>query len=669
MNITEGLSLNKTETLCVNAIRVLSAEGVQKANSGHPGLPLGAAPMAWALWARHMRHNGSNPQWPDHDRFVLSAGHGSMLIYSLLHLFGYGLTVDDLKNFRQLGSKTPGHPEYGHTIGVETTTGPLGQGISNAVGFAIAEARLANQFNREGYPVVDHYTYALVGDGCMMEGISSEASSLAGTLKLGKLIVQYDDNDISIEGNTDIAFREDVGMRYQAYGWQVLKVDDGNDVEAISTAIAAAKANTEQPSLIIVKTEIGFGCPAKQGKASAHGEPLGADNVKCTKENLGWPADKDFYVPDEAYAHLAAIHAQGQAAEDKWNALFADYRAKFPDLASQWDQWFHGELPENLLDDPAFMAFDKPDATRNSSGIALNRLAAIVPNLMGGSADLAPSNKTELKGKGDFSAEDRSGANMHFGVREHAMAAIANGMALHGGLRPYVATFLIFSDYLKHTMRLSSLMNLPVVYVLTHDSIGVGEDGPTHQPVEQLASIRSIPGFTLFRPADSRETAAAWVYGLSANGPTALALTRQNLPLYEGTGKAALKGAYVLKEASKPTPDILLLASGSEVELIYKAAAVLEEQGIAARVVSMPSWEVFNRQSAEYRESVLPSSVRTRLAVEAANDFGWHRYIGLDGDILCMQGFGASGPANQVFEHFGFNVDNVVAKAKKLLNK
>ena len=429
---------------------MLSADGVEKAKSGHPGLPLGSAPMAFTLWERHMRHNPANPKWPDRDRFVLSAGHGSMLLYSLLHLFGYGLTIDDLKQFRQLGSKTPGHPEYGHTVGVETTTGPLGQGISNAVGFAIAEAHLAAKFNRDGLNVVDHYTYALCGDGCMMEGISGEASSLAGTLKLGKLIVLYDDNDISIEGNTDIAFREDVGLRYEAYGWHVQKVADGNDVEAISAAIEAAKEEKAKPSLIIVKTQIGYGCPAKQGKASAHGEPLGADNVKCLKENLGWPADKDFYVPDEVYAHMETVKKAGQEAEAAGTGCSPTGAKSYPDLAQEWDQWFNGKVPEGLLDDPEFMKFDKPDATRNSSGTVLNRLAAMLPNMIGGSADLAPSNKTDMKGGGDFSAENYAGRNMHFGVREHAMAAIGNGMALHGGLRPFVATFFVFSDYMKH---------------------------------------------------------------------------------------------------------------------------------------------------------------------------------------------------------------------------
>ncbi len=657
------------DNLCVNTIRVLAAEGVEKAKSGHPGLPLGAAAMAYALWGKQMRHNGANPNWPDRDRFVLSAGHGSMLLYTLLHLFGYGLTIEDLQNFRQLGSKTPGHPEYGHTVGVETTTGPLGQGIANAVGFAMAEAHLADHFNRPGFPVVDHYTYAITGDGCLMEGISSEASSLAGTLGLGKLILLYDDNGISIEGDTDIAFREDVGLRYQAYGWQVLKVADGNDADAIADAIAQAKTCTDKPSIVIVTTQIGYGCPGKQGKASAHGEPLGADNVLCLKENLGWPLDKDFYVPAEATAQYAKLQAEGKAAEERWNKLFAEWAAAYPELAAEWTEWYEGKLPANLLDDPEFMKFDKPDATRNSSGQVLNRLAAKLPNLIGGSADLAPSNKSDMKGRGDFSAENRAGANLHFGVREHAMAAIGNGMVLHGGLRAYVATFFVFSDYMKHSIRLSALMGVPLTYVLTHDSIGVGEDGPTHQPIEQLASLRSIPGMTVYRPADARETAAAWVYAMEGHGPTALVLTRQNLPNYEGSGKAALKGAYVLREASKATPDILLLASGSEVELMMKAAEVLEGEGVAARVVSMPSWEVFERQSAEYKESVLPRAVRARVAAEAGNDFGWHRYIGLDGDILCMEGYGASGPAGQVFLKFGFTVDNVVAKARRVLGR
>lgn len=661
--------MNQVEQLSINAIRILSAEGVQAANSGHPGLPMGAAPMAYTLWARHMKHNPANPEWKDRDRFILSAGHGSMLIYSLLHLFGYGLTIEDLKNFRQLGSKTPGHPEYGHTPGIEVTTGPLGQGFATGVGMAMAEAYLASKFNKPGYPIVNHYTYALSGDGCMMEGITSEAASLAGTLKLGKLIVFYDDNEISIEGDTDIAFREDVGKRFEAYGWQVLKVEDGNDIEAIGKAIEQAKAETEKPSLIVVKTIIGYGCPAKQGKESAHGEPLGEENVKCAKEFLGWPTQESFYVPDEVYAHMNDIKQEKEKAEENWNELFKSYQQEYPELAKEWELWNSGELAVDLLNNEDFWKFDaKATATRASSGEVINRLAKVVPNLIGGSADLAPSTKTIMKDRGHFAAEDHSGSNLHFGVREHAMAAISNGMALHGGLKPYCATFFVFSDYMKHSMRLSALMKLPVVYVLTHDSIGVGEDGPTHQPIEQLASVRSIPGFTVFRPADSKEVAAAWYYAVtSEDRPTALVLTRQNLPLLEGTGKDALKGAYILVDSDKATPDMILMATGSEVQLIVEAAKVLKEKGIDARVVSMPSWELFEQQPQEYKDKVLPKTVRARLAVEAAAPFGWHRYVGLDGTVMAMEGFGASGPGELLFKEFGFTVENIVEKALALV--
>lgn len=658
--------MNHIDQQAINAIRMLSAQAVQKANSGHPGMPMGAAPMAWTLWSKHMKHNPDDPKWPDRDRFILSAGHASMLVYSLLHLFGYGLTMDDIKNFRQLGSKTPGHPEYGHTVGVETTTGPLGQGIANAVGMAIAEARLAAEFNTKDFTLVDHYTYALCGDGCMMEGITAEASSLAGTLQLGKLIVLYDDNEISIEGDTDIAFRENVGMRYEAYGWQVISVECGNDTDALSAAIAKAKADTSRPSLIIVKTQIGFGCPAKQGKASAHGEPLGVDNIAATRAQLGWP-EQDFYVPREVYALTETLAKTGAAAEAAWQARLAAYRAKYPERGRAWDEWMNGKLPD-LPADPGYWEFKDSDATRNSSGIALNRIAERVPNLMGGSADLAPSNKSVMKNTGDFSAENRTGGNMHFGVREHAMAAICNGMALHGGLRAYAATFFTFADYMKHAMRLSAMMKLPVTYILTHDSIGVGEDGPTHEPVEQLAMLRSIPGMTVFRPADGRETAAAWWYAINADGPTCLVLTRQNLPLYPGTGMDALKGAYVLSDC-EGTPDILLLATGSEVELAIGAQAELAGRGIRARVVSMPSFERFEAQPEQYRKAVLPDAVRARLAVEAATSFGWERYVGLDGDTVCMRGYGASGPAKELFIHFGFTVDNVVSRALALLGK
>ncbi len=650
----------------INAIRILSAEGVQSANSGHPGLPMGSAAIAYSIWGQNMKHNPKNPDWADRDRFVLSAGHGSMLVYSLLHLFGYGYTTEDLSNFRQLGSKTPGHPEV-ELVGVETTTGPLGQGISNAVGFALAEEYLAKKFNKDGYDVVDHYTYCLMGDGCMMEGISSEACSFAGTMGLSKLIVFYDDNEISIEGSTDISFREDVGKRYEAYGWQVIKVADGNDLDALKAAIAEAKADTTKPALIQVVTQIGYGCPAKQGKASAHGEPLGADNLIATKENLGWPTDKDFFVPQDVYDNTAETVAKGEAAEEAWNKLFADYKAKFPELANEWDLWMSGETCCDLWEKEDIFDFEGKAATRNSSGTVINRLTQYVPNLIGGSADLAPSTKTLMNGKGDFGPEDKSGANLHFGVREHAMAAIANGMALHGGLIPYVATFFVFSDYLKPAARLSALMEQKVVYVLTHDSIGVGEDGPTHQPIEQLASLRSIPGMTVIRPADSIETAAGWLFALEHNGPTSLVLTRQNLPLYNADKKGVLKGAYIMADSDKETPDAILIASGSEVEFCMAAKEELKAKGVDVRVVSMPSMELFDKQSAEYKESVLPNAVRARVGVEAASSFGWHKYVGLDGALICMESFGASGPFAKVYEKFGITTQNVVAKTLEVV--
>ncbi|AQS07503.1 transketolase [Clostridium beijerinckii] len=658
------------DKLSINAIRVLSADAIEKSKSGHPGLPLGSATMAYTLWTK-MNHNGNNPEWDNRDRFVLSAGHGSMLEYSLLHLFGYGLTVEDIKNFRQFGSLTPGHPEFGHTKGVEITTGPLGQGICNAVGFAIAEAHLAEKFNKPDYSVVDHYTYAIVGDGCLMEGISGEASSLAGTLGLGKLVVLYDSNNISIEGNTDIAFREDVAKRYEAYGWQVLNVADGNDIDAIEKTIEAAKAETTKPSIIIVKNQIGFGCPAKQGKASAHGEPLGAENVVAMKENLGWKTEPAFYVPDEVYTNMNEHIAKGEKTEEAWNELFKAYEKVYPELAAEYTKWMSGELDkEALLNNEELWSFDKEMATRESSGIMINRLAKLIPNFIGGSADLAPSNKTHMNDRGDFSAEDRSGSNLHFGVREHAMAAIANGMYAHGGLKVFCATFFVFSDYMKGAMRLSALMNLPVAYVLTHDSIGVGEDGPTHEPIEQLAALRSMPNMTVFRPADSKETAAAWYYAVT-NGttPTSLVLTRQKLPLYDGCPKRALKGGYILKDSKKETPDVLLMASGSEVELIYKAAAELEAKGIDARVISMPSFELFDAQDEAYKESVMPNKVRARVAVEALTSFGWHKYVGLDGDVISLDTFGASGKAEILFEKFGFTVENVVEKAINVAKK
>ena len=662
--------MSKIDQLTINSIRILSAEGVEKAKSGHPGLPMGAAPMAYTLWAKVMKHNPADPDWVDRDRFILSAGHGSMLIYSLLHLFGYGLSMDELMNFRQWGSKTPGHPEYGHTVGVEVTTGPLGQGISNAVGMAMAERHLAAKFNKPGHEIVDHYTYALCGDGCMMEGISSEAASLAGSLKLGKLIVLYDSNSITIEGSTDLAFTEDAGKRFEAYNWQVLKVEDGNDIDAIEAALAEAKKETDKPTLIEIITEIGYGSPAKQGKASAHGEPLGVDNLLEAKKFLEYNTEEEFYVPQEVRKHMKGIQEKGKEAQEEWDALWKSYEKEYPELVTEWNKWHNPELQADLLNDESYWQFEGATATRSASGEVLNRLTKYLPNMIGGSADLAPSNKTVMKGKADFSAEDYSGSNLHFGVREHAMAAIANGMSVHGGLRPYVATFFVFCDYMKGAMRLSALMKQPVLYVLTHDSIGVGEDGPTHQPVEQLAAIRSIPNFTVIRPADSRETAAAYLSALTrTDSPTALVLTRQNLPLLDGSGPDALKGAYILSESEKETPDIILMATGSEVQLIVEAQKQLREQGIDARVVSMPSWEIFEEQSDEYKEKVLPKSVRARLAVEALSSFGWHKYTGLDGNVISKDDFGASGPANTLFKEFGFTVENVVDKALKVLGK
>ncbi|GKU24862.1 transketolase [Clostridium folliculivorans] len=654
------------DNLTVDSIRLLSAEAVQKANSGHPGLPMGAAPMAYAIFDKVMKHSPKNPKWFDRDRFVLSAGHGSMLLYSLLHLYGYGLTVDDLKNFRQKDSKTPGHPEYGHTVGVEITTGPLGQGQVNSVGMAMAESFLAKKFNRPGYEIVNHYTYALSGDGDMMEGITGEGASLAATLGLGKLIVLYDSNKISIEGDTDIAFREDVGARYAAYGWQVLTVEDGNDVAAITKALEEAKKETEKPSLVIVKTVIGYGSP-KAGTSSVHGEPLGVENIKKAKEFLGWSYEEEFHVPEEVREHLCETIERGTKVEEEWNKLFESYKKEYPEIASEWELWNSGEVKADLLSNEEYWNFEGKLATRVSSEKVINRLMDLVPNLIGGSADLAPSTKTYMKGKGDFSKEDRSGRNLHFGVREHAMAAIANGIAVHGGLVPYVSTFFVFSDYMKASMRLSALMKIPVVYVLTHDSIGVGEDGPTHEPIEQLAMLRSIPNMHVFRPADSKETAAAWLHALKRkDGPTSIVLSRQNLPLYNETSPEALKGAYILKDSEKEVPDMLLMATGSEVELIYEAQSKLKEEGIDARVISIPSLEVFEAQGEEYKEKLMPKAVRKRVAVEAASSFGWHKYVGLDGKVVSIDTFGASAPGDILFKEFGFTVDNVIKTAKEL---
>ncbi|MDY4474923.1 transketolase [Mitsuokella sp.] len=663
--------MSNIDTKCVNAIRVLSADAIQKAKSGHPGLPLGSAPIAYELWANHMNHNPKDTKWANRDRFVLSGGHGSAMLYSLLHFFGYGLTMDDMKEFRQMGSLTPGHPEYGHTVGVEATTGPLGAGMGMAVGMAMAEAHLASMFNRPGYPVVDHYTFALGGDGCMMEGISSEAFSLAGTLGLSKLIVLYDSNKISIEGNTDIAFTEDVQARMRAFGFQTITVEDGNDLEAIGKAIEEAKADKEHPSFITVKTQIGYGCPAKQGKASAHGEPLGEENVKALKENLGWPEpEKSFNIPQDVYAHYEEKAKQGEEAEAAWNKMFAEYCEKFPEDKARWDKYHAAVDAEALYNNDAFWAKEeKAVATRALSGKKINFLKDVLPNLIGGSADLAPSNKTHMEGEGDFSKTNYAGRNLHFGVRELAMAAIENGLMLHGGLRAYVATFFVFSDYMKPMMRLAALMHLPTTYVLTHDSIGVGEDGPTHEPIEQMAMMRSLPNFNVFRPADATETAAGWYLAVtSKTTPTALVLTRQNLPQLPGSSKEALKGAYVVSEAKDAANmDGILIGTGSEVSLAIEAQEELAKDGIDVRVVSMPCMDLFEQQSAEYKESILPKNIRARVAVEALSDFGWGRYVGLDGATVCMEGFGASAPAGLLFKKFGFTKEHVVEVAMKVI--
>ncbi len=664
--------MSDIDVMSVNAIRALAADTVQKANSGHPGLPLGAAPMAYELWAKFMKHNPKNPNWANRDRFILSGGHGSSLLYSLLHIFGYGdLSMEDMKNFRQWGSKTPGHPEFGHTVGVEATTGPLGAGMAMAVGMAMAEAHLASRFNKEGYPVVDHYTYVLGGDGCMMEGISYEAFSLAGTLKLGKLIVLYDSNKISIEGDTDIAFQEDVQKRFESFGFQTLVVEDGNNLEEIGKAIAEAKADTTRPTMITVRTKIGHGCPAKEGTASAHGEPLGVDNVRALKENLGLDPDKEFFVPQEVYDNAAKIVAKNEAAEAEWNQLFEEYCNKFPEMKELWDKMHSDNAAEALMDEEDFWAVeDKADATRNISGKMINKIKNYLPGFIGGSADLAPSNKTNMSEMGDFSAENYAGRNLHFGVRELAMAAIGNGMTLHGGLKPYVSTFFVFSDYVKPMARLSALMGVPLTYVFTHDSIGVGEDGPTHEPIEQLAMLRSLPNFTVYRPADMMETAAAWYYAVtSKTTPTALVLTRQNLPQLAGTSKEALKGGYIVDDSKKAEPDLILIASGSEVQLAIEAKETLEKEGVDVRVVSMPSMDVFEQQSPEYKESVLPKACRKRVAIEALSSFGWGKYVGLDGACVTMEGFGASAPAATLFEKFGITTQHVLEVSREVMGR
>ncbi len=656
------------ETMAVNAIRVLSADAIQKANSGHPGLPLGVAPMAYEMWAHYLNINPADPTWEDRDRFILSGGHGSMLLYSLLHLFGFGLTKEDVMQFRQLGSLTPGHPEYGHTVGIEATTGPLGAGISMAVGMAAAEKHLASIFNKPGYEIVNHRTFVIAGDGDLMEGISSEALSLAGTWNLSKLTVLYDSNKISIEGSTDIAFREDVVKRAEAFGFRTLEVDDGNDLRKIAAALDTALQDDSAPYFIKVKTTIGFGCPAKQGSAAAHGEPLGEENVKAMKETLEWPSQEPFYVPEEVYAHYKALAEAKQPAEDAWKKLFDEYCAKFPEMAELWARYHSDEDVKALRADAGFFAkAEKAEATRASSGVVINYMKDKLPNLFGGSADLGPSNKTEMKGEDYFSAETPAGKNIHFGVREMAMAGIANGMLLHGGLRTFVATFFVFSDYLKPMARLAALMKIPQIFVLTHDSIGVGEDGPTHEPIEQLAMLRSIPNFDVIRPCDRTETEGAWLMALEAKDrPTALVLTRQNLEQLPGADAQKVeKGAYIIDDC-EGTPEVILIATGSEVALAVKAKAELSAQGKKVRVVSMPNMEAFDRQDAAYKESVLPNSVRKRVAIEALSDFGWYKYVGLDGKVVSMHGFGASGNGSVLFKHFGFTVENVVETVNSL---
>ncbi len=673
------------DQLCINTIRLLAVDAIQKANSGHPGLPMGGAPMAYALWTRYLKHNPANPHWYDRDRFVLSGGHGSMLLYALLHLTGYDLSLDDLKQFRQWDSKTPGHPERGVAPGVEVTTGPLGQGFSNAIGMAMAEAFLSAKYNRPGYEIVNHYTYAIAGDGDLMEGVTAEAASLAGHWKLGKLTVLYDDNRISLAGSTNLSFTEDRAKRFEAYGWQTIRVDDGNDLAAIDRALQAARADTEHPALILVHTTIGYGSPHKANTFEVHGSPLGPDEVKVTKANLGWNPDEAFVVPGEALEHFRAALDTGEKLESAWNAKFAAYEKAFPDLAREFDQAMRGELPANWdADIPVFPAEAKGLATRAASSQVLNKIAPRVPTLIGGSADLNPSTNTAMKGLGDFEPpQDQpsavqgavggswsyAGRNIAFGVREHAMGALANGLAAHGGIIPFTATFLTFSDYMRGAIRLAAIMQTHVIFVFTHDSVGVGEDGPTHEPVEHFAALRAIPHLTVLRPGDANETAVAWKIAMEAKGPVALLFSRQNMPTLDraqfASAEGTRRGAYILSDAPNGSPDVILIATGSELALGVGAQKKLTEQGIAARVVSMPSWELFEQQSSEYRATVLPSAVRA-LAVEAGVTLGWHKYAD---DVIGVDRFGASAPFAIIFEKLGFTVDHVVARAKKLIEK
>ena len=656
------------QELAINTIRTLSIDAVQKANSGHPGLPMGAAPMAYALWMNYLHFNPRNPQWANRDRFILSAGHGSMLLYSLLYLTGYDLPLEQLKNFRQWGSHTPGHPEYGETPGVETTTGPLGQGASNAVGFALAEAYLASYFNRPGYKVVDHYTYALVSDGDLMEGVCSEAASLAGTWGLGKLIYLYDNNHITLDGETDMTFTEDVCARFRAYHWHVLEVHDGNDVDAIVAAIEEAKGVADQPSLISIRTVIGYGSPNKQGTSKAHGSPLGADEIKLVKEFYGWPQE-DFYVPGEALEHFREAIDRGAGWEIEWNKRFNEWREKYPDLARQWDAAHNREFPPGW--DADIPTFDpaKQIATRNASGEVLNAIARNFPTMIGGDADLAGSTKTLLKGSENTGEHKATARNLRFGVREHGMGAIVNGLALHGGIiKPYSATFLTFSDYMRGSIRLGALMKAQTIYVFTHDSIGLGEDGPTHQPIEQVVSLSAIPQLTVIRPADANETAAAWQTAMKLDGPVVLIFTRQDLPVLEGdhVRRGAAKGGYVLAD-SDGTPDVILISRGSEVHIAHDAYKTLKLDGVKVRLVSMPSWELYDSQDAAYKESVLPAAVTRRVSIEAGVTLGWDRYVGQNGVTIGLNHFGASAPYERIYEEFGLTPDAVVKAARGLL--
>lgn len=663
----------REDQLSINAIRTLSIDAIEKANSGHPGMPMGAAPMAYTLWTRFMNHNPKNPEWFNRDRFVLSAGHGSMLLYSLLHLSGYDVSMEDIKEFRQWGSKTPGHPEYGHTPGVDATTGPLGQGISMAVGMAMAERHLAAVYNKDNYELVDHYTYSICGDGDLMEGVSAEAASLAGHLKLGKLVVLYDSNDISLDGDLDRSFSESVAKRFDSYGWQYLRVEDGNNLEEIAKAIEEAKGDEHRPTMIEVRTVIGYGSPNKSGKADAHGSPLGADELKLTKESYKWTFEEDFHVPSEVYDQFKKYALEnGEKKEKEWNELLQGYQEAYPELGKQLEAAMKGELPEGWDKDLPVYEEGKSLASRASSGEALNGIAKNLPFLIGGSADLAGSNKTTIKGVGDFTPNSYEGRNIWFGVREFAMGAAMNGMALHGGVKVFGGTFFVFSDYLRPAIRLAALMKLPVTYVFTHDSIAVGEDGPTHEPIEQLASLRAMPNLNVVRPADGNETAAAWKLAIEVKDqPTALVLTRQNLPTLTGTKENAYegvkKGAYVVSPASQETPDVILIAAGSEVSLAVDAQKQLENEGIYASVVSMPSWHNFEKQTAEYKESVLPKAVKKRLAIEMGSSLGWHRYAGDEGDVLAIDQFGASAPGEKIMAEYGFTPENVVAKVKTLI--